>query len=277
MYGESVSPLSMLLPVVVYPLLAAVVLGLVLFQFDRKQLQKTAFWLATGLIWLAWITAVQGIHTRWQLPPRQALDWLLIASLVPVLATRLPKEYRMSGFGVASMLSFALVAQPILGRMSTIEIFTQIIGWLLFCGVAISASDRQQSAFRFPVSQIVMIVTSALVIGISSSLNTAQLTGSLAVVLGAIWLLNRIVALSAQSVLAVTQGTMALWLFILAYAYYYADVSIYALMLLALPLLIKWTDNPDDAWWKKVATTTAISLLPGILAIWWIWPEQSLY
>lgn len=277
MYGESVSPLAMLLPVVVYPLLAAVVLGLVLFQFDRKQLQKPAFWLATALIWLAWITAAQGIHTRWQLPPRQALDWLLIASLVPVLATRLPKEYRMSGFGVASMLSFALVAQPILGRMSTIEVFTQIIGWLLFCGVAISAADRQQSAFRFPVSQIVMIVTSALVIGISSSLNTAQLTGSLAVVLGAIWLLNRIVALSAQSVLAVAQGTMALWLFILAYAFYYADVSIYALMLLSLPLLIKWTDNPDDAGWKKVATTTAISLLPGILAVWWVWPEQSLY
>ncbi|WP_028300351.1 hypothetical protein [Oceanospirillum beijerinckii] len=277
MYGESVSPLAMLLPVVVYPLLAAVVLGLVLFQFEHKQLQKPAFWLATGLIWLAWITAAQGIHTRWQLPPRQALDWLLIASLVPVLATRLPKEYRMSGFGVASMLSFALVAQPLLGRMSTIEIFTQVVGWLLFCGMAISASDRQQSAFRFPVSQIVMIVTSAVVIGISSSLNTAQMTGSLAVVLGVIWLLNRIVALSAQSILAVTQATMALWLFILAYAFYYADVSIYALMLLALPLLIKWTDNPGDTWWKKIATTVAISLLPGVLAIWWVWPEQSLY
>jgi len=277
MYGESASPLAMLLPTVIYPLLAAVALGFVIYKLEQKQQPKPVFWLATVLIWIAWLTAAQGIHTRWQMPPRQALDWLLLASLLPVLATRLPKHIRMTGFGVAALLGFALVAQPIITRMSTIDLFTHTIGWLLICGIAISAAERQKNSFSFPISQIVMLTTSAIVIGVASSLSIAQLIGALAAGLGGLWLLNRFIKLSANAMLSITRSTMALWLIVMAYAHYYGDVSIYALVLLATPLLICWSDKQDELWWKAMSKPIAISLIPGLLALWWVWPEQSLY
>ncbi len=277
MYGESTSPLAMLLPTVAYPLLAAIILGLVVYKLEQKQQPKPVFWLATILIWIAWLAAAQGIHTRWQMPPRQALDWLLLASLLPVLATRLPKHIRMTGFGVAALLGFALVAQPIITRMSTIDLFTHTIGWLLICGIAISAAERQKNSFSFPISQIVMLTTSAIVIGVASSLSIAQLIGALAAGLGGLWLLNRVIKLSANAMLSITRSTMALWLIVMAYAHYYGDVSIYALVLLATPLLICWSDKQDELWWKAMSKPIAISLIPGLLALWWVWPEQSLY
>ncbi len=277
MYGESTSPLAMLLPTVAYPLLAAIILGLVVYKLEQKQQPKPVFWLATILIWIAWLAAAQGIHTRWQMPPRQALDWLLLASLLPVLATRLPKHIRMTGFGVAALLGFALVAQPIITRMSTIDLFTHTIGWLLICGIAISAAERQKNSFSFPISQIVMLTTSAIVIGVASSLSIAQLIGALAAGLGGLWLLNRFIKLSANAMLSITRSTMALWLIVMAYAHYYGDVSIYALVLLATPLLICWSDKQDELWWKAMSKPIAISLIPGLLALWWVWPEQSLY
>lgn len=277
MYGESASPLAMLLPTVIYPLLAAVALGFVIYKLEQKQQPKPVFWLATVLIWIAWLTAAQGIHTRWQMPPRQALDWLLLASLLPVLATRLPKHIRMTGFGVAALLGFALVAQPIITRMSTIDLFTHTIGWLLICGIAISAAERQKNSFSFPISQIVMLTTSAIVIGVASSLSLAQLIGALAAGLGGLWLLNRFIKLSDNAMLSITRATMALWLIVMAYAHYYGDVSIYALVLLATPLLICWSDKQDELWWKAMSKPIAISLIPGLLALWWVWPEQSLY
>lgn len=277
MYGESASPLAMLLPTVIYPLLTAVALGFVIYKLEQKQQPKPVFWLATVLIWIAWLTAAQGIHTRWQMPPRQALDWLLLASLLPVLATRLPKHIRMTGFGVAALLGFALVAQPIITRMSTIDLFTHTIGWLLICGIAISAAERQKNSFSFPISQIVMLTTSAIVIGVASSLSIAQLIGALAAGLGGLWLLNRFIKLSDNAMLSITRATMALWLIVMAYAHYYGDVSIYALVLLATPLLICWSDKHDELWWKAMSKPIAISLIPGLLALWWVWPEQSLY
>ena len=280
MYGEETSPLAMLLPVAVYPLLAAIVLGLVIYKLDNAGYKKAVFWAAPVLIWLAWLTAAQGIHTRWQFPPRQALDWLVLMTLVPVLATRLPKNIRMSGFGICSMLAFALVAQPLVGRMSTIDIFTHLVGWLLLLGVAILAADQQKNSFRFPASLLTMIILSAIVIGISSSLSLAQMTGSVAAVLGGLWLLARVIRLPDDLMLACTQGAMALWILVLAYAHYYADVNIYALVVLALPLLKAWpepTSTDGKVEWKALIPTVLISASTGLVALWMVWPAQSLF
>ncbi|OPX56674.1 hypothetical protein SAMN02745127_00457 [Oceanospirillum multiglobuliferum] len=280
MYGEETSPLAMLLPVAVYPLLAAIVLGLVIYKLDGAGYKKAVFWAAPVLIWLAWLTAAQGIHTRWQFPPRQALDWFLLMTLVPVLATRLPKNIRMSGFGISSMLAFALVAQPLVGRMSTIDLFTHLVGWLLLLGVAILASDQQKNSFRFPASLLTMIILSAIVIGISSSLALAQMTGAVAAVLGGLWLLARVIRLPDDLMLACTQGAMALWILVLAYAHYYADVNIYALVILALPLLKAWpelTSTDGKVEWKALIPTVLISASTGLMALWMVWPAQSLF
>jgi len=147
----------------------------------------------------------------------------------------------------------------------------------LICGIAISAAERQKNSFSFPISQIVMLTTSAIVIGVASSLSIAQLIGALAAGLGGLWLLNRFIKLSDNAMLSITRSTMALWLIVMAYAHYYGDVSIYALVLLATPLLICWSDKQDELWWKAMSKPIAISLIPGLLALWWVWPEQSLY
>lgn len=277
MYGESISPLAMLLPTAIYPLLAAVLVTFIIQQLEKRALTRLLFWGVPVLIWLSWIAGAQGIHTRWQLPPDRAMDWLLLASLLPALATRLPEQNRMSGFGVSCLLAFGLIAQPLVARMSGVDIFAQLIGWLLVCGIAISASDRQKNTFAFPVSLIVMITLSALVIGISSSLSLAQLSGALAAVLGGIWLVSRVITLTPQSLLTACQAVMAIWIMVMAYAHYYADVSIYALALLAAPLLWTWPASDHNPWWKTLAITIALSIIPGILSLWMIWPEQSLY
>lgn len=280
MYGEATSPLTMLLPVAVYPLLAAIVLGLVIFKLEASSAKKWAFWVAPVVVWLAWLTAAQGIHTRWQLPPRQALDWLIVMALVPVLATRLPKQLRMSGFGISALLAFTVVAQPLVARMSTIELFTHLIGWLLLLGIALSAADQQKSSFRFPVSLLTMMTLSAIVVGISSSLALAQMIGAVSAVLGGLWLLARVVKLPDTLMLAMTQGALALWCFILAYAHYYADVNLYALVILALPLLKAWPITVTTDWKASIKTllaTVIISASTGLLALWMVWPEQPLF
>lgn len=279
MYGESVSPLMMMLPVVVYPMLTAFVISFGIFKLEGSGKGKIAYWLAPLVIWLAWLTAAQGIHTRWSFPPRQAMDWLLLMPLIPALAIRTPRNIRMAGFGVALVLSFALVAQPIVSRMSLIEMISHGIGGLLAAGVAMMSSERQSSSFRFPVSLITMMTSSALVIGISSSMSLAQMVGGICAALGAVWLLSRSINAEQRTQLVITQGAMAVWLMVLAYAHYYADVSIWALLLLALPLLIKWPSVQDNKqpWWKALAETLVASLIPGLLAVWLIWPEQPLF
>ncbi|WP_086481381.1 hypothetical protein [Oceanospirillum sanctuarii] len=279
MYGESVSPLMMLLPIVVYPMLAALVISFGVFKLEQSGKGKIAYWLAPLVIWLAWLAAAQGIHTRWNFPPRQAMDWLLLMPLIPALAIRTPRNIRMAGFGVALVLSFAVVAQPIVGRMSLIEMISHAIGGLLVAGIAVMGSERQNNSFRFPVSLIGMMTMSALVIGISSSLSLAQMVGGICAALGAVWLLTRVVKAEQRTQLVIAQGAMAVWLMVLAYAHYYADVSIWALLLLALPLLMKWPSAQDNKqpWWKALAETVVASVIPGLLAIWLVWPEQPLY
>ena len=281
MYGESVSPLMMLLPIVVYPLLAALVISFIVFKLEQSSKGKIAYWLAPLVIWLAWLGAAQGIHTRWSIPPRQAMDWLLLMPLIPALAIRTPRNIRMAGFGVALVLSFAVVAQPLVGRMSFVEMVSHAIGGLLVAGIAVMASERQNNSFRFPVSLIGMMTMSALVIGISSSLSLAQMIGGICSALGAVWLLSRIVKVEARTQLVIAQGAMAVWLMVLAYAHYYADVNIWALLLLALPLLMKWpsvnSQNAQQPWWKTLSETVVASVIPGLLAIWVVWPEQPLY
>lgn len=281
MYGESVSPLMILLPVVVYPLLAALVLSFIVFRLERSGKTKTAYWLAPLVIWLAWLTAAQDIHSRWSFPPRQAMDWLLLMPLVPALAIRSPRHIRMVIFGIALALGFAAVAQPLVTRMTLIELISHGIGLLWVAGVAMLGSERQGNSFRFPVSLIGMMTMSALVIGISSSLSIAQLTGAVCAALGAVWLLTRIIRAESRTQLVMAQGAMALWLMLMAYAYYYADVNIWALLLLALPLLIRWPNhNPQEKaqpWWKALTETVIASVVPGLLALWLVWPEQPLY
>lgn len=281
MYGESVSPLMMLLPVVAYPLLAALVLGFAVFKLEQTGKGNIAFWLAPIVVWLAWLAAVQGIHTRWSFPPRQAMDWLALMPLIPALAVRMPRNLRMAAFGVALVLSFALVAQPIIGRMSLVELISHAIAGLLVGGIALMASERQHNSFRFPVSLISMMTLSALVIGISSSLSLAQMVGGICAALGAVWLLAQWVKSESRTLLVITQGALAVWLMVLAYAYYYADVSIWALLLLALPLLVKWpsanSQTGQRPWWKELSETLVPSIIPGLLALWLVWPEQSLY
>ncbi|WP_417597515.1 hypothetical protein [Oceanospirillum sp.] len=281
MYGESVSPLMMLLPVVVYPMLAALVISLILFKLAQSGKVKAAYWLAPLVIWLAWLTAAQGIHTRWSFPPRQAMDWLLLMPLIPALAIRTPQNIRMAGFGVALVLSFAVVAQPIVGRMSLIEMISHAIGGLLVAGIALMAAERQHNSFRFPVSLIVMMTMSALVTGISSSLSLAQMIGGICAALGAVWLMALILKTEHHIPLLIARGSLAVWLMVLAYAHYYADVSIWALLLLALPLLIKWPSanrqKAPRSRWKDLAETVLASVIPGLLALWLVWPEQPLY
>jgi len=279
MYGESVSPLMMLLPMVIYPLASALILGFIIFKLEQAGKTQAVYLLAPALIWFAWLTAFQGIHTRWSFPPAQAMDWLALMPLVPALAIRVPHHIRMAGFGVALVLSFAVVAQPIVGRMSIIDLISHTIGGLLVGGIAIMASDRQSNSFRFPVSLITMMALSAVVIGISSSLSLAQMVGGLCASLGGIWLLARVITLQERTLFAITQGTVAIWLMVLAYAHYYADVSIWALLLLALPILIKWPRHSSDTppWWKVLSTTLMLSLIPGLLALWLVWPAQPLF
>lgn len=276
MYGESVSPLALLLPAAVYPMLAAIASGLIIYKLEQHKQARLLFWLIPLLLFLSWLAGATGIHTRWQFPPERAMDWLLVASLLPVLATRLPEQIRMSGFGISCLLAFGLIAQPLIGRMGGVDLFAQIIGWMLACGTAISAADRQKNAVLFPVSLIVMIVMSAVVTGIASSLSIAQLTGALAAALGGIWFLNRFVAISASGMMAASQAVMALWIMVQAYAHYYGDVSIYALVILSAPLLWAW-DKQEHLSIKHLIRTVAISLAPGLLALWMVWPEQSLY
>ncbi len=278
MYGESISPLMMLLPIVVYPMLAALVVSFIAFKLEQSGKGKITYWLAPLVIWLAWLTTAQGIHPRWSFPPRQAMDWLLLMPLIPALAIRTPQNIRMAGFGVALVLSFAVVAQPIVGRMSLIEMISHAIGGLLVAGVALMASERQSNHFRFPVSLIVMMAMSALVTGISSSLALAQLIGGICSALGAVWLLNRVIKAEQRTQRVIAQGAMTVWLMMLAYAHYYAEVNIWALLLLSLPLLMKWpsADNKQP-WWKALAGTLVASVIPGLLAIWLVWPEQPLY
>ncbi|OOV86636.1 hypothetical protein [Oceanospirillum linum] len=281
MYGESVSPLMMLLPIVIYPMLAALVISFILFKLAKSGKVKTAYWLAPLVIWLAWLTAAQGIHTRWNFPPRQAMDWLLLMPLIPTLAMRTPQNIRMAGFGVALVLSFAVVAQPIVGRMSLVEIISHAIGGLLVAGITLMAAERQHNSFRFPVSLIVMMTMSALVTGISSSLSLAQMIGGICAALGAVWLMALMLKTEPQIPLLIARGSLAVWLMVLAYAHYYADVSVWALLLLALPLLIKWPSashkKAKRPRWKDLAGTVLASVIPGLLALWLIWPEQPLY
>jgi len=108
-----------------------------------------------------------------------------------------------------------------------------------------------------------------------------QLVGALAAALGACWLLgfngsSRIGAKSLAAVLALPFGGL------LVMAYQFAEVDLLALLtvlgLLLIPEVYRRVMSTQQLgyWWLSLQVAV-LSLIPIGIALWRVWPEQSLY
>ncbi len=284
MYGESSSNtnLLMLMQTVGVPLLV-VLLGAALWWLLRQRLSRPLLIMAPALGLGFWIS-YSWIQGRLGLPPQQALD-----VLIPVLLIALLLELGLPRLGLSRLgqtwLSLPLLLgmmvwmlYPILSRAATAETVTTLLAIALFylllqSGFSHSTNARVQNALA-----LCCAAAAAPVMAIDGTLLLAQLSGALATGLGVLWLLGLLVK-SEHFNLPLLTPMMLVGLYVGAQQY--AEINLYALLLVSLGTLAstviirRWW--PIASLWGDNLRVLVLGALPFALALWLIWPEQSLY
>ncbi|WP_305857397.1 hypothetical protein [Balneatrix alpica] len=260
MYGESPSMLDMVLPVAFWPLLVAIPLWLLARLWQPR--------LFPFVVALAMAVAVAGLHGAWQPWPRQALDWLFWASILPALAWLLRP-------GVPAQVLAWLVAMVAVGW----PLWQRHPSMLVGLAIATVLVLLVQSAWRYLATQpghemgllgaqVLLVLTNVL----GGSVLAGQLSGALLAVSGVLWLLPLAWREAPHLAEPVSRISLTLLMLLAAYTYWYVDVPwLQVLVALVLPLLGAWLLRKH---WLAAGLSWLASLC---LMLWWLWPEGPMY
>ncbi|MFP8965721.1 hypothetical protein ACKC9G_03960 [Pokkaliibacter sp. CJK22405] len=262
MYGESSGIFALLIPVIVWPLLVAVPLGAVLYLWRPR---LAPFAIAAGMM-----MAIVGLHGSWQPVPRQALDWMFWAVLLPPLAS-LIRPMQPLAQALASVLGLAVVGWVLWARMP----FSHQLLWLV-CALAYAilmqlAWDKTGKA-RF--NELGLMLSSALLAvatALGGSILIGQVIGALTAITVALMFLpilrGNAPVLSAP-LLAVSLSVL---LMLAGYAYAFVDVPLLAISgAVVLPMLATSQRS------KPLLAIILLAIGLGLMA-WQLWPQSNAY
>ena len=273
--------LLMMLQTVGVPLIASL-LGCLFWWFNRQRISQPLFIVLPAAALGFWISFCW-IQGRFAFPPQQAMDVLLpllvVAVVLELLLPRLSLT-RSSTLSILLVIFMGFVTwmlYPILSRASVVDNSILLAAIAVFYlalqfGYDRAANNQVQNALG-----LFLAAAAAPVFALDGTLKLAQISGALATGLGVIWLIG---LLSKSDVLNVRLLTPMMVAALYVAAYQYADVNLSALLLISLGALLvvslrRWW--PIASRWLDNVRVLALSALPFALAIWLIWPEESLY
>ena len=183
----------------------------------------------------------------------------------------------------ATLLILLLLIQPLLERMPLAEAVPVITIAFLIWRAAGTFLTRNASKHTSNSSFLATAIGAAIIISLDGSLLIGQIAGALAAAMGAWWVLNQTqnwheaLGKASMNFLQLILGS------ILILAYFYADVSPIALLLVAcVPFLQPIGEHITNAFEITAPIIQScivglISFIPILIALWLIWPEESLY
>ena len=183
----------------------------------------------------------------------------------------------------ATLLIILLLIYPLLDRMPLTEAIQVILISFVIWLVAGAFFTKNASKHTSNSSFLATAIGAAIIISLDGSLLIGQIAGALAAAAGAWWVLNQ--TKSRHETLGKASMTFLQLILgsILVLAYFYAEVSPVALLLIVcIPFMQKFGDQISGHF--GIATPLfqscivgLISLIPVAIALWLIWPETSLY
>jgi hypothetical protein len=281
MYADesNAATLVMLGQTVGLPLLLTGV-SLLLWWMLRQRFINPVPFLAAGVLFGFWAGSAW-IRGRLGFPPTQALDLLVVMGLVAVVLEVVPLRSEALWSRVAPFLIFmgltVWMLYPILSRAPVLQSLldlSMVAGFYLLLNGTVNRSNQE------PIQDglLMMIAAGAApVIALGGTLLLGQMTGVLATCLGVLWLAG-LLSEDLRGKLRVIPVWLITGLF--SAAYFYADVDGFALGALVVGLLIMTL--PRRSWpagsnlWDNLRLC-ALGILPLGLALWLIWPQESMY
>lgn len=294
MYEESSSTLNLVSHTVLWPfLLGFVLLSVVKVVSVRAKTSRhhSIYGMATSAaVLIGFVVAYTLINPTFRFPPRVALDGILVLALLAfgfgavVTFAVLPSAARMALQLLIIVAGNYLLMAPLFGQWSIFETVTYLGGttivWLFLWAYLEKLRELSKPAI-FNTVLVALPAGAAPVIAVGGTLLIGQLVGALAAALAACWLLDingsrRIGSRSLAAVLALPLGGL------LVMAYQFAEVDLLALLtvlgLLLIPELYRRVmGNQQFGYWWVSLQVAVLSLIPIGLALWRVWPEQSLY
>lgn len=223
------------------------------------------------------------VHVDLQFPPARSADRLLpllVAAWLLVSLLRLsPARTRWLAAGLSITVAMVWLLWPLLQRWSLPTLALQLAGALLVWLALWWLAQRSAESPAGASGLLAPLAMAAPVVAIDGSLLIAQFFGVIAASLGGWWL----VTLWRGSAKMGAAGALFLSLALgapLLLAYHYAGLDLAAVLLLALsPALLLPLQGLLQArpLWLQRFAGGAVAALPGLLALWLIWPEESLY
>jgi len=227
------------------------------------------------------------VHDGFRFPPARspdrllpllALVWLL-GSFGPGLAPRRGRATTLIGAALLIGVALLWLLWPLLLRWppqnSALVLLTGGALWALLWYSARHGAQRDYGASCL----LAPLAMTAPVVAIDGSLLIGQFAGVLAATLGGWWLYSLLRAPCALGGPGSDLVAFALAA-VLAMAYFYAGLDLPALLLLALSPLVgvvlAGVLQALTVWQSRILAGLACAL-PGSLALWWVWPQESLY
>jgi hypothetical protein len=282
MYDQSQSSasLELLTSTVLWPLLLAIAVSLLGAWAGGKR-----HWLLPTAVVAGAALGISLVHTTMQFPPARSVDrflpLLLLAWAVATLVTpRLSSVMQRGGVAAAVIMTGMLwTLWPLLARWPWLEIAVQLLaggavwGWLYWLSGQLPESNAGSSALLAPLAM------TAPVVALDGSLLVGQFAGVLAASLGGWWLISLwrgplAMGRAGAAFLAFALGALLLL------AHHYAGLDwLAALLLASSPVPVLLLQGLLGNWPSLVQRVAGglLAVLPGVVALWLIWPEESLY
>ncbi|WP_028671729.1 hypothetical protein [Saccharospirillum impatiens] len=232
---------------------------------------------------------IQGFRFSQPLNPT-AMDGLWLMTLVAVLAASV-NRWRGAAFILLGLPISVWVVWVFAASIGPIAWLGQVVALLVPVAlVAYSAESRDDPAevtrgFWMSGFLVAPVAILAPTVGLAGSIKLAEIAGAMGVVMAACWWVNCAAPMiSGWSVsrlwqrLLVTLTLPLMWVALTAY--HLVDVPVLALLAAALPWLTvslfrAWLST--RRWWLQLAVLVAVTALPLVFSLWYVWPEQSMY
>ncbi len=273
---------------VIYPLLTALVLIGSARALWKDQWATTRLYLVGIGLSFGFLVGYFSIHQGFSASHINSVDRLffavsiagLTAFLFHIWITRLRRYLLMPP---ATFIILYVLISPLLFRLQLAEAVGFILGTLLIWTASGMVWTKISHSHISNTSYVVAALGSAIIISLDGSLLIGQMAGALTAAAGGWWLLNQTQKRHEPLGKANMVFLQLLLGAILTLAYFYAEVNLIALLLIAfIPFLypvcqraiaISGTTAPL----LQSIVTGMISSIPVLMALWLVWPEQSLY
>jgi hypothetical protein len=273
--------IGMLSQTVSAPLVLCILASLMWFA-ARRRIDSPAWFVAPAAA-AGFIVAYAAIQGRAVFPPRGALDVIAVIAVAGA-ALEWFRAWRPASRSWARVVVLVLVAittgwmlYPVISRFSAAGALAAVAGvtiaFALFQFVAGLPLNRRVDGAVY----LFTAAAAAPVIALDGTLKIAQVSGALAACLGVLWAAGLVFREHRFNL-----EFFAPWLIASVYAaaYFYADIDPAAL--LALPVGIAMLAGlrrlwPVESIWLDNLRLILAGALPLAVALWRVWPEQSLY